>query len=84
MRYAIGLSLMGFGGLLIYGGFTDQSVWGMVQSAITGQTYEPRAPAPNLSTGTPRTSDRTTYDNLPIGTLPPTGTDPLGNGDRVV
>jgi hypothetical protein len=82
---------MGFGGLLIYGGFTDQSVWGMVQSAITGQTYEPRSSGPGGIMGNPtprgtapRESDRTTYDDLPIGTLPPTVRDPLGNGDRIV
>lgn len=44
MRYAIGLSLIGTGALLIYSGFAGESAWGLISSAITGQEYESKRP----------------------------------------
>lgn len=83
MRYAIGLALIGTGGLLIYGGFTNQSVWGMVSSALTGQPYERKVSTGIFggTTGLPPGSYQPPVTHAPAGTPPQPGvTDPLGDG----
>ena len=72
MRYAFGLILVGFGGLLIYAGFSGDSATRMIRDVITsGDLSKGKAKTSPTPVGTPPgTPGYTDSEGTPLPSLP--------------